>query len=601
MPVSAVERFTRSEHTIGVPAFLLAADLKADDAVWNEVETQAQVVASQSAAILGFDPVMRLGRMDEMLAESIAEAALEGASEIFVLPFTLDFGLFHREALGRAAGEVRREYPEVTIHHDDLDPCDSLVVDCLAQQALKALETSGAAPHRTGILLAASGAGDPSTRAQSYRLMRLLWERFGFAVGEVGFVRHERPFLLSTLEKCARTAMPWVIVPQMLWKSEYYEYAEVIFSNFVKSHSATADWRLASPPGGHPAISAWLASRITRLWNEKREREQTRQVSAKTTVPRKLPQVRLGGGTVASVTSRAGMSHLVSDLLHPNRPERILVKVTWHGYAPGTYTDPAALDLLLSALPCPAIIVEGHTSSRNLGGATFNWETEARDNRAWICQQDAEYLHRTGLAEVIRRHGAQYVNVTEPFWDEDCVPDDQILRHLEQRGVRLHHREIAQFVPRVLFERAGCPMISFAKFKGPTRLSIANMFGLLPEPLRAAWHGPNLTYLARVCCDLAKLYGALFELYGIDEALYSAVRWNRRGLYRSRWGNYDLIQNAGYVTASHGLVSADILASRLQGHDVTRSAFYDVVRAELEWDEAASHETVPNAVQAVFV
>jgi len=131
-------------------------------------------------------------------------------------------------------------------------------------------------------------------------------------------------------------------------------------------------------------------------------------------------------------------------------------------------------------------------------------------------------------------------------------------------------------------------MISFAKFKGPTRLTIANMFGLLPEPLRAAWHGPNITYMARVCCDLAKLYGSLFELHGIAEALYSAVRWNRQGLYRSRWGNYDLIQNSGRLTASPGLVSADILASRLQGQDVNRSAFFDVVRAELGWDEQAA-------------
>ena len=94
------------------------------------------------------------------------------------------------------------------------------------------------------------------------------------------------------------------------------------------------------------------------------------------------------------------------------------MKVTWHGYATGTYTDPAALDLLLGALPAPAIILEGHTSSRNLEDAEFDWETEARENRAWIRQQDAEYLRRTGLADVLARHHAQYVNVTEACWDE---------------------------------------------------------------------------------------------------------------------------------------------------------------------------------------
>jgi hypothetical protein len=71
------------------------------------------------------------------------------------------------------------------------------------------------------------------------------------------------------------------------------------------------------------------------------------------------------------------------------------------------------------------------------------------------------------------------------------------------------------------------------------------------------------------------------------------VRWNRQGLYRSRWGNYDLISNAGQVAAAQNLVTADILASRVQGQDVHRSAFFDVVRAELGWDEAAATDPLP--------
>jgi len=249
--------------------------------------------------------------------------------------------------------------------------------------------------------------------------------------------------------------------------------------------------------------------------------------------------------------------------------------VTWHGYATGTYTDVAALDLLLSALPAPAVILEGHTTSRNLGGAQFDWETEARENRAWIRQQEAEYLRRTGLQQVLARHCAQYVNVTEEFWDEGSPGNP------------------AQFVPQRLLEFRGCPMLSFAKFKGATRLGISNLFGLIPLPLRSAWHGPNITWFAHVCCDLAKSYGSVFDLCGVVEGLYSAVRWNRRGLYRSRWGNYDLIRDAGYVTASRGLVSADIVAARMQGQDVRSSAFFDVVRDELGWDDEAADAPLP--------
>jgi hypothetical protein len=122
---------------------------------------------------------------------------------------------------------------------------------------------------------------------------------------------------------------------------------------------------------------------------------------------------------------------------------------------------------------------------------------------------------------------------------------------------------------------------------------------LIPAPLRSSWHGPNITYFARVCCDLAKLYSSLFDVYAVNEALYLAVRWNRKGLYRSRWGNYDLIHDAGIVTASRGLVSADILASRLEGQDVDRSAFFEVVKSELGWDAAAAIGELPHIAQSL--
>jgi hypothetical protein len=64
-------------------------------------------------------------------------------------------------------------------------------------------------------------------------------------------------------------------------------------------------------------------------------------------------------------------------------------------------------------------------------------------------------------------------------------------------------------------------------------------------------------------------------------------------LYRSRWGNYDLIRDAGYVAASRGLVAADIVAARMQGQDVRSSAFFDVVRDELGWDDEAADVPLP--------
>jgi hypothetical protein len=547
------------------PAFLILTDLRPIDTAWPSAAAQVEDVRAACAPVLGFDPEIRLANIGDFFACP--------GRETFVIPATLDFSLWERAALGQRIAEQRRSHPDTLIYHDDVDPGHSLVVDALGFQAAQVL--GEIAPQKCGLILAASGQGDPGSRAQSYRLMRLLWERLGFARAEVAFVRNTQPFLGHVLEHCACEPFPWVVVFQGQWETEHFEYAQVVLENFQRSHDAAKHWRIAPAPGAQPLLTAWYTQRITSLWKEKRARDAMRTPSAKSSVPATSFIRSYGSGTIARVSDRDSLTEILTRILPPQKPERVLVKVTWHGYATGTYTDAAALDLLLSALPAPAVILEGHTSSRNLGGAQFDWETEARENRAWIRQQEGEYLRRTGLQQVLARHGAQYVNVTEAFWDEGSPGNP------------------AQFVPKSLLDFRGCPMLSFAKFKGPTRLGISNLFGLIPLPLRSAWHGPNITWFAHVCCDLAKSYGSVFELCGVVEGLYSAVRWNRKGLYRSRWGNYDLIREAGYITTSRGLAAADILAARMQGHDVDRSAFFDVIRQELGWDAEAADAPLP--------
>jgi hypothetical protein len=550
----------------------------------------AQEIQRQIAPILGFDPEVRLAILpdprDPNSARKFADAIADtNAEEIFILPAALEFNLWQRETLGQIVAEARRRNSAITIHHDDPDLCDPLIVDALAESAARHIED----PRSTGILLAPNGCGDPASRAQSYRLMRLLWERLGVAAGEVSFVRHVQPFLSHTLERLNQQ-FQWILIPQSQFETETVAYARVILENSRTSHL------FADPPASDPRIASWIAARATRLFRERRTRDNLRLRSPKSasqTEPASQNTTYTAGSAfVAHVPDRDAMRAVLDSIL-PSAPDRVIVKVTWHGYATGTYTDPAALDLLLSALPAPAIIVEGHTSSRNLGEATFDWDTEAQSNRSWIRQQDSEFLRRTGLADVIARHRAQYVNITECFWDEQCATPEEI-------GIPVHHPELAGFIPRALLDLRGSPLISFAKIKGPTRLAISNLFGLIPHPLRAAWHGPNITHFARVCCDLAKLYGSLFDLVAINEGVYSAVRWDRRGLYRSRWGNYDLITDAGHLIASRNLAAADILAARLQSQEVSRSAFFDVVRAELAWDDAAEQTVLPAAVRTLF-
>jgi len=590
-------------------AFVLLTDLRPDSSNWAHAEHLAQTVAEKTAPILGFHPHIQLASLsadqqwiDDDLPHSlpvVINACLANqANTVFVLPALLDFSIFQQQAFAECINHVRRNHTDKHIFYDAPDICHPLLFQAIIDRIGTTLQSQHLTPQQTGLLLVASGHGDPSSRAKSYQLMRLLWEHMGARHADVAFLRHEKTPLPEKFAAIAQTPHPWLIVPQMIWEGEHAAYTRLILSDFQKQNNQANQWHLCDPIGASGLLSAYIQQRLVTLWNDHREKVTVREPSAKRTNlspsylhgPQKsvalsdlhtIPQTdTYGPAIMADVRDTDTFTHLLQTMGIQSDP--IFVKVTWHGYARGTYTDPVALDKLLSALPGRAILLEGHTVSRNLGNETFNWETESRENRTWIRDQEQDYLQRTGLQDVIDKHNAHYLNITEAYWDGQCANPEDVAAHLMATNTEITHPELLNFIPQVLLDHARCDFISFARFKGPTRLSISNCFGLLPGPLRAEWHGPNLTYFAKVCCEMAKIYGSIFNPFGLVEALNVAVRWNRKGLYRSRWGHYDLIPNPGMITLSQGLAGADMLASRLQGQDITRSAFFDVVRASFQ-------------------
>ncbi|MBN9522513.1 hypothetical protein J0H58_28990 [bacterium] len=596
--------------------FVVATDLRPGEAAWVQADAQAVYLQSFAARAFGVEARVELACLparspddpgDHHLGRVIDRCVGDQTRELFVLPAALDLNVWQRTMLGEELSEARRRHAAVSIHHDTVDSAHPYLVECFAGQILQALGERHVPPGQAGVVLVADGRGDPATRADSYRLMRLLWEQAGLGWGEVGFVRHTQPHLPTVLERCSGEPRAWFLLPQCQWVGELHDFAGVMLTDHRRAHPEAAGWVLLNPPRDHPAIRAWLEQRLTRLWQEKRARQAARIPSAKYQTAATPTGVWTGEdwgpAADAPLAPRAGLigrareSDQLAEILERILPraDRYLVKVTWHGYAQGTYTGPGALDLLLGALPGRAVVLEGHTSSRNVGGLDIEWEADAAKHRTWIRQQDAEFLRRTGLADVIAKHKAQYVNVTEAWWDGECAPAEDVRSALGE--TTLQNPDLAGFVPSVLMDLRGIPLVSFARFKGPTRLGISNLFGLIPHPLRTAWHGAAITDFAAVCCDLARIYGALFPLFGLVEAFESAVRWDRKGLYRSRWGNYDLVPTDGLFTLSDGLAGADLLASRLQGQDVRRSGFYDVVRDRLGWSEAAAEAELPADVQ----
>jgi len=603
-------------------SFLIATELSPHEPAWSRAAAEAAAVAEAAAPVLGFRPAVELVSLDGEAAHSLAGAlvarAARGDALAFVLPAVLELGLVQRQALAEQVRDSQRRAPGLAVHYDEPTACHPHLVQAFAEALWGVLAGTEIAPARLGVVVVAGGAGDPRSRADAYALMRLLWEQLAVARGEVAFVRHPRPAVPETLAHCLTTPLHWIAVPMMLWPGTAYGYARSLFDDVFRAHPGVPAYPLAEPIGAHPQVRAWLVERLLAIYRAHRARHEARLPSlvhapsarescvvgpeASCTMdilPSPLgPDLAYGPGVIAEIVEPAGLARLVAHLELPS--DRVFVKVTWHGYATGTYTDAAALDQLLAALPGRAIVLEGHSTGRNTGGADFDWQTESRAHRGWLRDQEAEFLRRTGIADVLARHRAQYVNVTEAYWEHACAPRAEVQAVLRDRGVALRDAELADFVPQIVLEHRGATFVSFARFKGPTRLAIANCFGLLPPPQRTRFHGPSIDHFARVCCDVARLYGAVLQPFGLVEALHSAVRWTRDGLYRSRFGNYDLVLNPGVVTLSRGLVAADVLASRLQGQDVRNSAFFDAVFDELGRPDEAIAAAIPDELVQRF-
>ena len=187
--------------------------------------------------------------------------------------------------------------PAISIHHDTVDPTHPLLVDCFAGQILQG--AGGAGRHAAavpGCCSSPTARATPPPAADSYRLMRLLWEQAGLGRAEVGFVRHTQPFLPETLQRCLSEPSDGSCCRNASGTAICVTYAGVMLADHQRAHPEAASWRLLDPPRDHPAILAWLEQRVLRLWQEKRAREAARIPSAEVRDPPAEAEVWSGEG-----------------------------------------------------------------------------------------------------------------------------------------------------------------------------------------------------------------------------------------------------------------------------------------------------------------
>ena len=301
---------------------------------------------------------------------------------------------------------------------------------------------------------------------------------------------------------------------------------------------------------------------------------------------------KFGPVTVGRVRSSVDVKRLLKD--SRLKTGVFIVKPNWFSPHPGNFTDAETLRTLLGALDGRIVVAESYTLERQDGSMKFTVDGEQVDWRwimkhpswGWIKEegrwdemrrQDRWFLNEYGFTDLFKEHGVECVNVTEEVWQGRTADAREIKEAVEARFTPVFREELYSFIPKRLYELRGATLISFGKVKGilgsfPS-LAMKNLFGLIPDPLRSWWHGPNNEWLGRSIVDIIKVYSALFQIYGICEALRHAIVSCPKGEVKAPWGSYDIVRDLGVLAFSRNLVSLDAVLCGLIGADPEKISY----------------------------
>ncbi len=301
---------------------------------------------------------------------------------------------------------------------------------------------------------------------------------------------------------------------------------------------------------------------------------------------------KFGSVTVSRVQTSADLRWLLKDPWL--RTDVVIVKPNWFSPHPGNFTDVETLRLLLDALDGRIIVTEAYSMERQDGSMRFavdgeevdwkwimkhpRWDWINKEGR-WdeIRKQDKWFLDEFGFTDLFKEYGVDYVNVTEEVWQGRTAEARKIKKAVETRFAPVTKEELYTYIPERFYELQGATFISFGKVKGiggafPS-LTMKNLFGLIPDPLRSWWHGPNDEWIGRSIVDINKVYAALFRVYGICEALRYAIVSNPEGEVKVPWGNYNIARNLGVLALGRHLVSLDAILCGLIGVDPEKVSY----------------------------
>ncbi len=329
-----------------------------------------------------------------------------------------------------------------------------------------------------------------------------------------------------------------------------------------------------------------------------------------------MPSVsyRFGPTTIAKLSNPHELKELLVDPWL--KSETIIIKPNLVASAPGIATDPQALRVLLEALDSHIIVTESHIVTRSMKlmqperwidapaddgvsitikGKKVNWIWLFVSDEGWrwllkkpdwgwfkeggywdqIKKEEKIFLDSRGYTDLFKECDVEYVNVTDEVWSGRVADPAEVKLAVESHYKPAFTEKLYGLVPKKLYDLKGSTFISYAKMQPYNSFTLKNMFGLIPDPLRAWWHGYKHSRLGKSIVDINKVYRSLFNVYGICETLYTNPVVDPLGEFVDPAGaRYKVVENMGVVAFGRDPVSLDAIFCNLAGFDMSQFGDY---------------------------
>ncbi len=294
--------------------------------------------------------------------------------------------------------------------------------------------------------------------------------------------------------------------------------------------------------------------------------------------------------TIAKLSNSEDLRQLLIDPWL--KSETIIIKPNWVSDELANFTNVEAMRILFEALDSHFVVTESHILLRRtkegksfiVGDKEVNWKWLLMgegwkwliENPSWewfkndghwdqIKVEDQLFLDETGFTDLFKEFNVEYINVTDEVWSGRIADPKEIKKAVESRFKPIQSDTLYSMVPKKLYNLRGSTFISLAKMKMYGTFTMKNLFGMIPDPARPWWHGPNNSRFTASLIDINKIYHSLFNIYGICEALNIMSFQHPEGEYslllpRMR---YNTVENLGIIAYGRDLVSLDAILLNL--------------------------------------